>query len=182
MPRTEKMTKLTKTSVKPAQTSTTQKAPLVSTGYWLMKSEPDAYSIDQLKKDKKTLWTGVRNYQARNFMMDSMQAGDQFLFYHSNAEPSGVIGVGKILRTSVPDPSALDPQSDYYDAKASHDHPIWFCAEVGYVSHFKKLVSLAEIRELKELSDMLLLRKGQRLSIQPVSKKEFETILKMGGL
>lgn len=156
-------------------------SPPVSTGFWLMKSEPESYSIDTFKKDKKTLWTGVRNYQARNFMIGTMNVGDQILFYHSNAEPSGVVGVGKILRTNLPDPTAQDSRSEYFDPKASADHPIWFCAEVGYVAHLKTLVPLSEIRNRADLQEMQLLRKGQRLSILPVTKKEFETIVKMGG-
>jgi predicted RNA-binding protein with PUA-like domain len=147
--------------------------------FWLMKSEPEAYSIDDFKHDKKTLWTGVRNYQARNFMMTGMQPGDEFLFYHSNAKPSGIVGLGRIVRTHVPDPSAIDRTSDYYDPKASHDHPIWFCAEVEYVAHLKRPVSLDEIKKENALAEMLLLRKGQRLSIQPVTAAEFKTVLKI---
>lgn len=178
------------TSVTTAKKSPTPKAPATTgsatrhpgeTLHWLMKSEPESYSIDAFKKDKKTLWTGVRNYQARNFMMTAMQKGDRFLFYHSNAEPTGVVGVGRITRVGLPDPSALDKQSDYYDPKASTDHPIWFCAEVEYEGTLAQTVTLAEIRSTKELAQMPLLQKGQRLSIQPVSAAEFATILKMGG-
>ena len=155
--------------------------PFVSTGYWLLKSEPESYSIDQLAKDEKTLWTGVRNYQARNFMMTAMKPGDHFLFYHSNAdEGTGVVGTGTIVKPNQPDVSALDSKSDYYDAKASTDHPIWFCAEVGYKSKFARTVTLHEIRETKALDKMPLLQKGQRLSIQPASKAEYELIIKMG--
>ena len=156
-------------------------APFVSTGFWLLKSEPESYSIDQLAKDKQTLWTGVRNYQARNFMMTSMNNGDHFLFYHSNAdEGTGVVGTGRILKANQPDISALDSKSEYYDAKASSDHPIWFCAEVGYGSKFRRTVTLNEIRETKVLDKMPLLQKGQRLSIQPISKAEYDLIVKMG--
>jgi predicted RNA-binding protein with PUA-like domain len=165
---------------KPAAKAKTP-APVKSTGYWLMKSEPEAYSIDQFARDKKTLWTGVRNYQARNFMMTSMQPGDRFLFYHSNAEPTGVAGVGEISRVAVPDPSAQDPKSEYFDPKSSPDHPIWFCAEVRFKTKLEKVVTLAEIRSDESLTSMPLLQKGQRLSIQPVSRKEFERILQMGG-
>lgn len=149
--------------------------------YWLMKSEPESYSIDDFAKDKKTLWTGVRNYQARNFMMTSMAPGDRILFYHSNAEPSGVVGVGEVLRINQPDPTALDPKSDYHDPKASTDHPIWFCAEVGYIGRMKNVLSLADLKDKKELKDMALMQKGQRLSVQPVTRQEFEFILKLGG-
>jgi predicted RNA-binding protein with PUA-like domain len=115
-------------------------------------------------------------------MIDAMKPGDGFLFYHSNAEPSGVVGLGEILRVNVPDPTALDPKSDYHDPKASKDHPIWFCAEVGYKAHLKAVLPLAELKAVKELSGMALLQKGQRLSVQPVTAAEFELILKMGGL
>jgi len=153
-----------------------------STGFWLMKSEPDAYSIDQLKKDGKTLWTGVRNYQARNFMMASMQKGDQVLFYHSNAEPSAIVGLAEIARTNLPDPTALDPKSDYYDAKSSPDHPIWFCAEVKYRAHVKKILPLSELKLIPELKTMLLLQKGSRLSITPVSAHDFKIVQRFAGL
>ena len=167
--------------VKKSATKKQAPAPFVSTGFWLLKSEPESYSIDQLAKDKKTLWTGVRNYQARNFMMTSMKSGDHFLFYHSNAEnETGVVGTGTIAKPNQPDISALDSKSDYYDAKASTDHPIWFCAEVAYGTTFKRIVTLGEIRETKDLEAMPLLQKGQRLSIQPVHKLEFDLIVKMG--
>ena len=150
-----------------------------------MKSEPESYSIDQFKRDKKTLWTGVRNYQARNFMMSatprSMAVGDQVLFYHSNSQPSAVVGVGEITRTDVADPTALDPKSEYHDPKASDDHPIWFCAEVKYLGHLKTPLALEELRTIDQLSDMLLLKKGQRLSIMPVTQKEFHLIVKTAG-
>ena len=154
--------------------------PLASTGYWLMKSEPESYSIEEFKRDKKTLWTGVRNYLARNFMMHSMKPGDEVLFYHSSAEPPGVAGVGKISRVNLPDPTALDASGDYHDPKSSTDHPIWYCAEISYEGHLKKMVPLEDIRANKALSDMPLLAKGQRLSIQPVSQAQFALILKMG--
>jgi len=148
--------------------------------YWLMKSEPGSYSIDDFARDKKTLWTGVRNYQARNFMIDAMKKGDLFLFYHSNAEPSAAVGIGRVVRPNQPDPTALDPKSDYHDPKASKDHPIWFCAEVEFRARFKRPVALDEIRATKGLENMLLLKKGRRLSIQPVTEKEFALIEKLG--
>lgn len=151
--------------------------------FWLMKSEPESYSIDDFARDKKTLWTGVRNYLARNFMMTAMAPGDRFLFYHSNAEPSAIVGVGEILRTHQPDPTALDPKSEYHDPKSSEDHPIWFCAEVGFIGRMKKILPLSELKDKKELKDMALLQKGQRLSVQVVTKDEFDCVLKLcGGL
>jgi predicted RNA-binding protein with PUA-like domain len=155
--------------------------PFVSTGYWLLKSEPESYSIDLFAKEKKTLWTGVRNYQARNFMVDSMKPGDKFIFYHSNAEPSAAVGVGAVVRPNQADPSAVDKKSEYYDPKASSDHPIWFCAEVSYEGHLKKPVTLQDLRDKKELEKMALLQRGQRLSVLPMTKSEFETVVKMGG-
>lgn len=149
--------------------------------YWLMKSEPEEYSIDHLKKDKKTFWTGVRNYQARNFMMNDMKAHDQVLFYHSNAEPSGVAGLATLTGQLIADPLQFDKKSDYYDAKATHEKPIWFSAEVKYLTHFKNFISLQELKNHKELSSMLVIKKGQRLSIQPVTKREFDFITKLGS-
>lgn len=150
--------------------------------YWLMKSEPDVYSIDQLKKDKTTWWEGVRNYQARNFMMKDMEVGDLVLFYHSNAEPPGVAGIAKITHKAEPDKQQFDKKSEYFDAKATKDKPIWFCTEVGYVEKFKELVSLQDLRDNDKLQEMLVLAKGSRLSVQPVDKKHFEIVKKMGGL
>ena len=147
--------------------------------HWLMKSEPDAYSIDDLKKEKCGLWDGVRNYQARNFMMNDMQVGDEVLFYHSNAKPPGVAGLATISKKAVPDVTAQDPKSKYYDAKASPEKPIWHCVEVAFKKKFKEEVSLTELKEKKGLEDMLLLKRGQRLSIQPVTKKEFDIVCRM---
>jgi predicted RNA-binding protein with PUA-like domain len=154
----------------------------VSTGFWLLKSEPESYSIEHFAKDGKTLWTGVRNYLARNFMVDVMKPGDKFLFYHSNAEPSAAVGVGEVVCTNQPDPTALDPKSDYHDPKSSFDHPIWFCAEVRFKARFKKPITLADIRSTAALKSMALLQKGQRLSILPVSKDEFAVLTKLGGI
>jgi predicted RNA-binding protein with PUA-like domain len=171
-----------KKATKKAPSKSTKKStpvPMVSTGFWLLKSEPESYSIDQFAKDKKTLWTGVRNYLARNFMMEAMKPGDKFLFYHSNAEPSGVAGVGEIVRPNQPDPTALDSKSDYFDPKSSSDHPIWFCCEVKFVSKLKRILPLGELKDIPALKNMALLQKGQRLSVQQVTKQEFETVLKL---
>ncbi len=148
---------------------------------WLMKSEPETYSIAQLKKDGATLWTGVRNYQARNFMTNEMQVGDLVLFYHSNAEPPGVAGLAQVSKAAQPDPSQFDKKSDVFDPKATKEKPTWFCVEVKFVSQFKHFVSLESLKSEKSLTDMQVLKKGQRLSIQPVTEKEFETVKKMGG-
>ena len=107
--------------------------------YWLMKSEPNTYSIDDLKKDAKTIWDGVRNYQARNFMMRDMQVGDTVLFYHSSADPSGVSGIAKVSRKALPDPTQFDKKSKYYDPKSTKEKPRWYCVEVSYQEKFKNL-------------------------------------------
>ena len=168
------------------------------TQYWLMKSEPDVYSLENLKRDKRTLWTGVRKYQARNYMMGeaeipggpkktaaalsapSMRPGDFVLFYHSNAGPPGCAGLARIEKVGVTDPDQFDKKSEYFEAKASKAKPMWFCAEVSYQSTFKRLVTLDEIRADKNLEKMMLLQKGSRLSVQPLLPKEFEHIVKLG--
>ncbi len=148
--------------------------------HWLLKSEAEDYSIDDLARDKRALWVGVRNYQARNFMMKDMKVGDEFIFYHSNAEPSCAAGLGRITRVGVPDPTALSKKSDYYDAKATVDNPIWFCVEVEFLEKFAQFQSLDDLRRVKALSNMLLLKRGQRLSVQPVTSDEFRAICKLG--
>lgn len=147
--------------------------------YWLMKSEPSVFSIDDLAQKKKSLWDGVRNYQARNYMTKEMRVGDSVLFYHSNAQPTGVAGTGIVSSAAVADPSQFDKASPHFDPKAKASEPIWFCVEVGFTEKFQRVVTLEEIRKKPELKSMLLLRPGQRLSIMPVTLKEYETILKM---
>ena len=149
--------------------------------YWLMKSEPDAYSIDDLKRDSTTPWEGIRNYQARNYMRDDMQVGDGVLFYHSNAKPPGVVGIGKVSRSAYPDVFAFDPKSKYYDPKSDPENPRWMMVDVAYVSTFKRLVSLNELKEIPALADMLVIRKGMRLSVQPATKEEFAIVKKLGN-
>ncbi len=157
------------------------KVELMSKQYWLMKSEPDVFSIDDLEKHRATLWEGVRNYQARNFMMKDMRLGDEVLFYHSNADPAAAVGVAQISGLAVPDPTQFDKKSEYYDAKATKDKPIWFCVEVGYMKTFAQPVSLAALRAEKSLAKMLVLQKGQRLSVQPVTAKEFARVCELGS-
>lgn len=145
--------------------------------YWLLKSEPEVYSIDDLKKDKTTKWEGVRNYQARNFMMKDMKKGDLVFFYHSNATPSGIIGVMRVASEAAhADSTALNKKSEYFDAKATKEKPIWFCIDLEFVEKFNRLISLDDLRSHSELKDMLVIKKGQRLSVQPVSEKEFKYI------
>lgn len=136
------------------------------TRHWLMKSEPGCYSLDDLKRDKKSAWTGVRNYQARNFMRDEMSVGDLVLFYHSNAEPSGVAGVAQVCAAAHPDETA--------------DSPIWVNVDVAFVEKFSRIVSLAELKAEPELAGMIVLQRGSRLSVHPVSAEHFKWVLRMG--
>ena len=147
--------------------------------YWLMKSEPLTYSIEDLKREKVTFWDGVRNYQARNFMMRDMKPGDKVLFYHSNGKPPGIAGLGEVASKSEPDPTAWDKNSPYYDPKSSSDNPRWFGVKVKFKKMFRCLVSLEELRSHAKLKDLLVLKKGQRLSVQPVEKKHFDIIVKL---
>jgi predicted RNA-binding protein with PUA-like domain len=149
--------------------------------FWLMKSEPDTYPIDQLQKDKTTWWEGVRNYQARNYMMKEMKVGDEVLFYHSSCEVPGVAGLAVISKKAEPDKLQFDKKSDYYDPKASKEKPIWYCVQVKFVKYVQNYVSLEQIRKDKKLTDMMVIQKGSRLSIQPVTQKDFDHILKLSG-
>jgi predicted RNA-binding protein with PUA-like domain len=148
--------------------------------YWLMKSEPTSYSIDDLKRDKSTLWEGVRNYQARNLMKE-MSVGDDVLFYHSSAEPPGVAGIAQVSGGAEPDPTQFDAGDSHYDPKASPADPIWHCVRVKFKEKFVREVALPELREQKALQNMVLLRKGSRLSVQPVTEKEFKLVCKLGS-
>jgi predicted RNA-binding protein with PUA-like domain len=145
-----------------------------------MKSEPDVYSIDDLKKDKTTPWDSIRNYQARNFMRDDMRKGDLVLFYHSNAKPPGVAGLATVCKESYPDFTCWDPKHKYYDPKSTEEEPRWFMVDVKFKEKFDELVSLDAIKAEKSLEKMSLFQRGSRLSVQPVEKKHFEKIVKMG--
>ena len=146
--------------------------------YWLVKSEPYVFSIHDLKRDKTTLWDGVRNYQARNFLKE-MKKGDLVLYYHSNEDPIGVAGLATAHKEAYPDTSQFDKKSKYFDSKASEENPRWFCPDLKFKKAFKSILPLATLRETKGLEDMLLLRKGSRLSVQPVDKKHFERVVKL---
>ncbi len=148
--------------------------------YWLMKSEPDVYSIDDLQRDGRTSWEGVRNYQARNSLRDDMKLGDRVLYYHSNAEPSGVAGIAEVVREAFPDPTAFDPASDYYDPTAKPGEPRWVMVELGFVEKFGRVVPLAELKADPALEGMEVIRKGSRLSVQPVSATHFERVVGLG--
>lgn len=149
------------------------------TRHWLVKSEPDAYSIDDLARDKRTAWSGVRNFKARNFLRDEMKVGDLVLFYHSSAEPPGVAGIAKVVREGYPDATAFDRKSDYYDPKSTPARPLWFVVDVEFVEKLPHLVPLAELKATKELAGMLVVQKVMRLSVQPVDKKHFDFVVRM---
>lgn len=148
--------------------------------YWLMKSEPEVFSIDDLERDGKTMWEGVRNYQARNSMRDDMKIGDLVLFYHSNADPPGVAGLARVASEPYPDPTQFDPKSAYYDPKSKEDAPTWILVDVEHVETFPTLVTLEALKSQRALEDMLVVRRGMRLSVQPVDKKHFERVTKLG--
>jgi len=149
--------------------------------YWLMKSEPFVYSIDDLARDRTTSWDGVRNYQARNFIRDDMQIGDLAIFYHSNSEPPAAVGVCEISSEAMIDETQFDHGSENFDPRSKPENPAWIAREVTFIKKFKKPVSIDEMRSNKKLSEMLILRKGNRLSVTPITKQEFDEIEKMGG-
>lgn len=144
-----------------------------------MKSEPDVFSIGDLKKNKRTGWEGVRNYQARNYMRDGMKLGDLVLFYHSNSEPSGVAGIAKVCKESHPDPAQFDKKSEYFDAKASPEKPIWMQVEVEFVEEFPRVLPLSALKNEKSLEKLPLVQRGTRLSVMPVAEAEWNAILKL---
>jgi predicted RNA-binding protein with PUA-like domain len=145
--------------------------------YWLMKSEPECFGIDDLKRLGKAPWDGVRNYQARNMLRDEMQVGDHVLFYHSNCAPPGIAGLAEIVRAGYPDNTAFDPQAEHFDPKSSSDKPRWYMVDVKFVRKFPRVLSLEELRQHPELHTMQVLRRGNRLSITPVTAKEWRTII-----
>jgi predicted RNA-binding protein with PUA-like domain len=148
--------------------------------YWLMKCEPSAYAISDLERDGRTSWEGVRNYQARNFMRDEMKRGDRVLFYASNADPSGVTGVAEVSREAYPDPFATKKGHTYYDPKSTAENPIWYVVEIAFVEKFPEIVPLETLKSTRGLEKMVVTQKGSRLSIQPVTKSEFDIVVKLG--
>lgn len=148
--------------------------------YWLMKSEPESYGIDHLKKDGKTAWTGVRNFQARNFMRE-MQVGDGILYYHSSCKEPGVYGLAKVATKAYPDPTQFDPKSHYYDKRSTKEKPIWDLVDVAFVQELKSPVLIAQLREDAATSGMQTLRQGSRLSVTPVTQKEYERVLELAS-
>ncbi len=146
--------------------------------YWLLKSEPNSYSIDDLKNDKSTEWGGVRNYQARNTLRDSMEKGDLAFFYHSSTDEPAIVGICEIASEAIPDSSAFDSKDSHHDPKSSPNNPIWYARKVKFKTKFKTPITLTQLRAVKGLKKMVLLQKGSRLSIQPVTETEWEIIEK----
>lgn len=147
--------------------------------YWLMKSEPGEYSIDDLKKDKVEHWDGVRNYQARNMMRDQMKIGDLAFMYHSNCEEIGIVGIMTIHHEGYPDHTAFDKNDKHYDPKSDPNNPRWYMVDVKFKRKFKRTITLQELKQQKKLKDMALLRKGNRLSVMPVTEKEWNLIISL---
>ncbi|MCC5856615.1 MAG: EVE domain-containing protein [Ectothiorhodospiraceae bacterium] len=149
--------------------------------YWLMKSEPDEFSIDDLasRPGQTEHWDGVRNYQARNMMRDQMKVGDQILFYHSNTQPPGVVGVAEVVREGYPDHTAFDPEDPHYDPRSDPDNPRWFMVDVRFVRKLRRVITLAELKDRPELDGLALVRRGNRLSVMPVEKRHWDFILSL---
>ena len=148
--------------------------------YWLMKVEPSAYSIDDLARDGVTSWEGVRNFQARNFIRDQMQVGDGVLFYASNADPSGVTGLAEIAGAGYPDAFAWKKGHTYFDAASTPEKPVWYAVDIRFVARFPGTVSLETLKATTGLEDMVVTKKGSRLSIQPVTKAEYDIVVRLG--
>lgn len=147
---------------------------------WLMKSEPDVYSIEDLERDGETCWEGVRNYQARNLMRE-MEVGDRVLFYHSNAKPPGVAGLARVSKAAYPDPFSWQPGHKYFDPKSSEEEPRWWMVDIEYIDTLPRFVPLEELKEAEGLEDMVVTKRS-RLSVQPVQPEEYEVVLRLGGL
>ena len=147
--------------------------------YWLMKSEPDTYSIDDLQSFGVDHWDGIRNYQVRNFFRDKMKVGDKAFFYHSNCKEPGIVGTMEIASKAYPDHTAFDPNEKYFDSKSDPENPRWLMVDVRYLRHLERMITLGELRLQKQIADMKLLQRGNRLSVLPLSKKEWQYILNM---
>ncbi len=147
--------------------------------YWLMKSEPDVFGIDDLKAAGTDHWDGVRNYQARNMMRDDMKKGDPVFFYHSNCKEPGIVGIAEVVREGYPDHTAFDPESKYYDPKSDPEKPRWFMVDLKYVRHFKRTISLQELKQQSELADFKLIQRGNRLSVMPVTAAQWSFIMSL---
>jgi predicted RNA-binding protein with PUA-like domain len=150
--------------------------------YWLLKSEPSVYSLEDLKRDGQTFWDGIRNYQARNYIRDQMKVGDRVLFYHSNVDPMAIVGIAEVRREAYPDHTAFDPNDPHYDPASTPEKPVWLMVDVGFVATFSQPVSLSEMKVDPELDGMLVIKKGMRLSVQPVSEAHFRRVCTLGGI
>jgi predicted RNA-binding protein with PUA-like domain len=148
--------------------------------HWLMKCEPSAYTIDDLERDRTTTWEGVRNYQARNFLRDEMQIGDPVLFYASNADPSGVTGLARIARAGYPDAFAWKKGHKYFDPASTPDKPLWYLVDIAFVERFPEVVPLETLKRTKGLEKMMVTQKGSRLSVQPVTRAEYDIVVRLG--
>ena len=148
--------------------------------YWLFKSEPGAYSFDDLVKDRVAEWDGVRNFQVRNWLRDDIKPGDELLFYHSSTKVIGVVGTAKVVREGYPDNTAWDPGSEHPDPKSTPEKPIWYMVDIEAGQRFGETVTPDEMRLLPELNDMIVLKRGMRFSIMPVTQEEFETVVRLG--
>jgi predicted RNA-binding protein with PUA-like domain len=148
--------------------------------YWLMKSEPGTYSIADLKRDGTTCWEGVRNYQARNWIRDDMHVGDGVLFYHSQMQPIGIYGIAEVVRTAYPDDTAFDPASKYYDPKSDPANPTWLMVDLAYVATFDPPITLEALKKTPGLDTMMVIQRGSRLSVQPVTREAWEIIMGLG--
>ena len=149
--------------------------------YWLMKSEPDCYSLSDLERDGKDTWAGVRNYQARNFMRDDMKGGDQVLYYHSSCPVPGVVGIAEVVSEPHPDPTQFDSSNEYFDGTSDPLNPRWILVDIGFKCHFKRIVTLNEIKEDSDLSQMRVAQRGNRLSIVPVDEIHFKEVVRRGN-
>lgn len=150
--------------------------------YWLFKSEPDVYGIDDLERDGSTFWEGVRNYQARNFLRDDVKLGDGVLFYHSSCEPMAIVGLARVVREAYPDDTQFDPASPYHDPKAKPEAPPWVRVDVEFIRKLEQPLTLAQLKADPALDGLLLLQRGQRLSIQPVEERHWRRILELAGI
>jgi len=147
--------------------------------YWLLKSEPDCYGIDDQERDGTNVWDGCRNYTVRNFFRDQMKEGDLGFFYHSSCEPPGIVGIVEVASGPVPDPTQFDPTSEYYDPKSSKDDPRWITRDIKFVKKLPRQVNLSELRETPGLESMAVVQKGQRLSVMPVTEEEWKVVLRL---
>lgn len=149
--------------------------------YWLMKSEPDVYGIDDLEREGRNMWEGCRNYTVRNFFRDQFAVGDEAFFYHSNADPSGIVGVMRVVKTAYPDPTQFDPSSDYYDPKSPRDNPRWLVVDVEFVRRFDRVIPLGELKANPATAGMQVCARGQRLSVMPVTAEEWAAVASLFG-